>query len=178
MIIQYTTTFKDFQAAQRLALKKSRRTMVLFLIFQRVVPVLALIGLALLIVDMNFFHFALQPWAGGVLFGIVWLGFWCPIARAIQIRRLYSKMKNGRKDDAPLVLELTDHQLISRVPGISEGRFFPSGINSFLEDDEVGLIYIAKANFLMLPKKALTDTEWQTLRNWLAAKAKTLEVRA
>lgn len=78
------------------------------------------------------------------------------------------QMKNGRGDNDPIEFEITDEELISRIPGTSEGRFRRNGIHKFVENEKVALLYVAKLRFLILPKRALNDEQWLSLRQWLA----------
>jgi hypothetical protein len=165
MICEYTTNLEDFKAAQRLCIKRSPTKAFSFYLFQRVLPVLAI---ALLAWDILHRHFGFPPLVAGILGAVAWIGLYCPIMYPIQIRRLYRAMKNGRDDSAPLILEWNEHEMISRVPGLSEGRFLPAAIRDFAEDDNIALIFFAKNKFLMVPKRAMSESGWQELRHWMA----------
>ncbi len=168
MLCTYTISYEDYLAAQRLHLRLNGKDRILFVTFQRIMPVLAVFAVGVLVWDMGFHNFSLPPWLAGVLSGIAWLGIICPVLRVLRLRRGYKALKNGSAADGPIELELTSTELISRVPGKSEGRLLPGGINDFAEDDRVGLVYVAKKTFLVLPKRMMPEENWATLRLWLA----------
>ena len=167
MLAEYTTTFEDFKAAQRLAVRRTMRNRIVFLVFHRVLPLLGAVAVILLIWDMGFRGFLFPSWVGGWLFLMVWLGFALPAVRWWQFRRLYRAMKNGRPEGAPIQFELTETEFISRVPGRSEGHFRPAAIFDYRENEEVALVYVTKNQFIVLPKRALDASQWQALREWM-----------
>jgi hypothetical protein len=163
----YTTNYDDFKDAQRLHMGATPRLNVLFWISLRILPVVGLIALLLLVSHALPMKNSLVLIVACGLVGAGTWGFIMAILRPFSFRRLYKQMKNGRPDDAELGLEIVDGQLISRIPGLSEGRFFPAAILRFVENDKVALLYVAKNRFLMIPKPAMNETEWSELRAWL-----------
>ena len=170
MLCVYTVNYGDFKAAQRLHIRGSLKNRLVFLIFQRIMPGLAVIAAGILVWAIRFQHFSLSPWLGFVLAAVVWLGVCCPVMRLVQFRRGYKAMKNGRDENAPLELEWTESELISRVPGRGEGRLLPAGIQQFAEDDQVGMIYLSAKRFLVLPRRMMPAENWADLRQWLRSR--------
>ena len=164
----YVTTFNDFVAAQRLARKHHRLMAAAYYFWYGVVPLLALAALAALIYDFVPGHAFLPAHVGPYLAGLVGAGLYLAILRPIAIRRSYRQTRGGRPADAPVEFELTGTEIISRIPGRSEGRFLPSAVISFAEDDRIALIYVAKKRFLFVPKTALTAAQWTMVRHWVA----------
>jgi hypothetical protein len=163
----YTTTYDDFKDAQRLHMSVTPRLKIVFWIFLRILPVVGLIALLLLAGHFLPMTNSIVISVASGLVGVGAWGFIMAILRPLSLRRLYKQMKNGRPDDAELGLEIADGQLISRVPGVSEGRFFPAAVIRFIENDRIALLYVAKKRFLMIPKHAMNETEWSELRAWL-----------
>ena len=167
----YTTSYGDFKDAQCLHMGATPRSKVLVWISLRILPVAGLIALLLLTshaLPMKNSLVVIVAW--GLVGAGIW-GFIMAILRPFSFRRLYKQMKNGRSDDAELGLQIADGQLISRIPGLSEGRYFPAAIRRFVENDKVALLYVAKNRFLMIPKPAMNETEWSELRAWLGSMA-------
>jgi hypothetical protein len=163
----YTTNYGDFKNAQRLHMTATPKLKVLFWISLRILPVVGLIVLLLLVGHALPMKNSLVVIVACGLVGAGTWGFIMAFLRPLLLRRLYKQMKNGRSDDAELGLEIADGQLISRIPGLSEGRFFPAAVLRFVENDKVALLYVAKKRFLIIPKSAMNETEWSELRAWL-----------
>jgi len=168
MNYRYRTNYSEFKEAQRLHMEANPKFAIIFWVFLRILPALGLIAFVLLQ-----FHFL--PTTNGPIIaiasGTMAAGAWgliMALIRPFSMRRLYKQMKNGRGDDAELELEIQDSQLISRIPGMSEGRFLPAAIQRFIENDKIALLYIAKKRFLLVPKKAMDEEGWSSLRSWLA----------
>jgi hypothetical protein len=168
MLCRYTTNYQDFKAAQMLHIRSKRHGMLQYVIYNWCIPITGAIALLLLAYDIFINHFHYQPITGGILTALAWFGLWIPPMRIMNYRRLYKQMKNGRSDDYVLELEISGNELISRVPDISEGRFFRKAILAFLEDDKIALIYVAKNKFLLLPKHSLTPFQINTIHDWIA----------
>ena len=171
MICRYTSTFEDYKAAQELARLRSWRIATKYYFWFWVLPFLGLVALATLILGNTIWHLAVVEHFGGGIAGFaagaMYLGFYRPF----WLRRCYKKLKDGRSEDQPIELELTDEALISRLPGKSEGKFYPSSIVKFAEDERVVLIYVTKRLFLYIPKRAMPDVDWVQVRNWISSKA-------
>jgi hypothetical protein len=168
MMYEYKTSFDDFKKAQILAAHRSVRAKVSFYFWLRVAPVFGLLALGVLIWDVVFRHFGFDPIIGGILAGVAWIGIFCAIRRPFLVRKLYRQMLNGRPDGSPLELGIEGDQLVYRVPGRSEGRYYRASVNEFVEDADLALLFVTKKNFLMVPKRALPQEAWQQVNNWLS----------
>jgi hypothetical protein len=169
MMCEYTTSFDDFKKAQILAAHRSIRAKLSFYFWLRVAPVLGLMALGALVWDVVFRHFGFDPMVGGILAGVAWIGIFCFVRRPFLVRKLYKHMLNGRPEGSPLELGIEGDQLVYRVPGRSEGRFYRASVNEFVEDDNLALLFVSKKNFLMIPKRAMPQEAWQQVKNWLDA---------
>ena len=76
-----------------------------------------------------------------------WLAVFIPAMRWWQIRKLWKASLDRVADGKPVTLQFDNEQLISAIPGKSEGRFFWTAILDFAEDDHLALIFIRKKNF-------------------------------
>lgn len=167
MVYQYELTFSDYIAAQKLHIRCNARVRFWFFVWQRIMPVVALSAAAVLLWDVVFRHFQLSPAVGGALGALVWLGLYPIVLRPYQLRRAFRQLRSDSTQSVHAVeLELTDRELISRIPGRSEGRYKPGAILNFIEDELVALLYVREKMFLFIPKRALPNEGWAELRSW------------
>ncbi len=168
MTYAYDLTFPDFVAAQRLHIRHQPRARLWFLVWQRIMPVVSLLSIILLVRDVAFHHFSYPPIVGGILAALSWIGLFTFLFRPIQLRLAFRKLRpdvtNGRH---AVELELTPEELISRIPGKSEGRFRRAAIIDFAEDEHLALLYLRPKLFLYIPKSAMPEPAWTELRQWL-----------
>jgi hypothetical protein len=167
MMYSYSTTFADFKAAQRLFAQRSWKSKLNFLIWLRILPVSGLISAVLLIWDIGFRHFDFNPVFGVVLAGLAWFAFYIVLFRYFQLRKLYKRMKNGRPEGSPTEIGVEGDELVSRLPGLSEGRFKRPSVVGSIEDEKLMLLFVGKKIFFMLPKAALPEVALQEVRAWL-----------
>ncbi len=167
----YTLRYDDFKAAQRLHLEVSPRARFWFIVWQRVLPVVSLVCLALLLNDIFRHHFSYPPWLGGSLAGISVAGLYSLALRPFVMRRAFRKLRpDVGADEHSVELELFEGKLISRIPGKSEGRFERNAIVNFAESDAIALFYLGEKKFLFVPKSALPSEGWTELREWIGTK--------
>ena len=164
---EYAMTLQDFKNAQILCSRRSKKSRLLFLLWLRVLPVVGILSLLALIWDIKLRHFGFTSAVGGILVGLAWFGLSIPAMRPFYIRSLYRQMKNVWPEGSPIEIGIEGDELISRVPGMSEGRFRRQAIVDFVEDDETALLYVAKKAFLFLPKRALPQVAIQEIKAWL-----------
>lgn len=167
MIYVYDLTLEDFKAAQRLHIRHSRRSQWTFIFWHRVLPIISLCCLVLVIRDMGWHHFSYSPLTGGILCGVAWIGLFCFLMRPFMIRRAFRALRADLKGSHSVELELTNHLLISRIPGKSEGRFERAAVTDFAEDEAIALVYVGKKKFIFIPKRAMPENGWQELRAWI-----------
>ncbi len=63
-------------------------------------------------------------------------------------------------------LELRAGELISRIPGRSEGRFRPVAIQDMVRDERICLIYVGTKRFLLFRCESISDDLWAALAAW------------
>ena len=174
MLCKYRFTLDVYKAAQHLHMRANRRVRLGFLFWHRLMPVISVAAFALLLWDCFHRHFAFPALLGGVLAGISWIGLYVPLMRPYRIRRGFRRiMESDRGLEQPVELELRDQELISRIPGRSEGRFLPAAIHDVVRDERICLIYIQKKLFLFIPRQSMPDEFWTALAAW-SGKARTI----
>lgn len=170
MLYVYETNLADFKAAQRLHRRCHPKARLGYVFWYMVFPAIGCLSGLLLVWDIVVRHFQLSPSIGGLLSGLTFGGLYCLFMRPYLIRRAYRQMKEI-SEGRPVELELRDGELISRVPGRSEGRFQPKAVLEFVEDEQLALLYIRKKLFLIVPKRGLPESDLTELRAW-SGKAK------
>jgi hypothetical protein len=121
--------------------------------------------------------FGYQPrWleAPSVFSGVgLWFAFCIPLFRLISVRKCWKRLlpESGRrstKSVIPVELEMTADQIISTLPGRSEGRFFWAALPDFVEDEKLALVFVKKKQFLFIPRRAMDEVGWVQLRSHFA----------
>jgi len=173
MRYDYKLTYKDFLDAQRLFRKQRWKSALSYYVFIWGLPVLGFL--------------AAVPWLAQLLGaqaqwvyawgGFAALGLWCaiaiPLMRIYTIRRCWKRLlpdsaKKSIRSEIRVELEMNGEQLISALPGRSEGRFLWSGLIDYAEDEELALVFIKKKMFLFIPRRAMDDAGWNQLRSHFA----------
>ena len=172
MLCEYRLTLDDYKAAQRLHIQCNQRVRFWFFFWHRFMPVVSSAALVLLLWDVFYRHFALPAWVGGVLAGLSFAGFYVPAIRPFLVRRAFrTLMEDASGGHGLLQLELRESELISRIPGRSEGRFQSVAIYEMVRDERICLIYIRKKLFLFVPRESMPEELWAALADW-SGKAK------
>jgi len=161
MKLEFTLTLSDYRSAQRLHIRQKVSRQISFFVWFILVPILALMGLiAFIALDISRYTRSAGLFAG-IEGGLVWLAIFCPVSREYQIRKSFKQLFPKNRTDRSSTLEIDDTQVVSIIPGVSEGKFFWSAICGFAQNDEVTLIYVAPKRFLFFPTSAM-NTEQRT----------------
>lgn len=167
MNLEFTLAFSDYKSALRLYRRQTLGRRLAFVFWNIVVPILAVIGLvAFAFLDL----FRITRFAA-VLFAVetalLTFAIVNPIARYYKTRKCFKQLFPTRTDRIS-TLEINDDHLLSRIPGVSEGKFFWNAIVDFDQDDKVTLIYVAKRRFLFFPTAAMSHDQHVELNNLIS----------
>jgi hypothetical protein len=167
----YSLTYRDFIHAQRLYLRHRLWSRIGFHFWVHVVPVLALLMGAWCIyaaaTHQVYLLRSLLPAAAWLVF----MSLWMPIMRIINLRRRYKRMiPPGEKGDVPVSFDFNEEGVSSTIPGRSEGRFYWSVIVDYVEDQKMALLFVHKKLFLYVPKRAMDEQAWASLRALITEK--------
>ncbi len=169
---EYITTFADYKAAQTLFLKYRRDARTRYYFWMFGLPIATVLGL-------------LSMWHESKLndnasFGLAaWLTFCAAVGtvsivilRPWNLRRCFKKLRNasGLTETTTSVFSFDESVVISAIKGRSEGRFYWTAIQGFAEDSAIALLFISKKRFLFIPKRAMTDQQWESLRQLVSEK--------
>ena len=160
----YVITTADYNDAQRLHRRNRPRAAFTYYFWFWFLPGISIAFLAFTLVVIAI-HGLLaagryMPAAGVALYLALLLPFCLWNARRKAMNNLQPKSRRGQ----PVTVQFDNDQIISAIPGISDGRFFWSAIEDYAEDERMALLYVRKKLFLFIPKRAMDEAEWQRLR--------------
>ena len=177
MVYEYVLTFQDYRNAQRLYLRHRKMAAIYFYFWIWVLPISGLlVGILFAIAMLSGRTEGMAAYAG-LAAGGVWLACFIPTMQWYGRRKIWKQLippeieTRSAKTAISVSLEFNESQLISTIPGRSEGRFFWPAILDFAENDQVAILFIHKKQFLFVPKRALPEFAWADLRKHLASTA-------
>lgn len=163
-VYQYVLQKKDFLNAQHLCLRHNRRASLSYYFWIWLVPILGVVSLLITVTA----HFLGQEALFRMLVPVAAMGTWfaifLPAMRWWSIRKGWKSSAETIDGGKPVSLQFNDEQVISSIPGKSEGRFFWNAILDFAEDERIALLFIRKKQFLYIPKTALPEEAWAQIR--------------
>ena len=172
MPFDYTLTYDDFKDAQKLFVRRKTSSWILYLFWLRVLPALSVPSVALLLYIFAGKHYQLPAWVPTVAAVIAWLGFFMLIQRPFTLRRVYKQLLPEGEKVVHATISFDEQQVISSIPGHSEGRIYWTAFHKFLEDDKMGLLLLNKKRFLIVPKRAMPEDQWQLVRDYISRSRK------
>lgn len=165
MKLEYNVTLNDIKSAHRLHRRQTLGRRLWFAFVNIAVPILAVIGLAAFV--FHYVTFTTYYAAGlfGVECALLWLAIVNPIARHYQMRKRFRQLFPPNRTDGTSTLEIDDDHLLSRIPDVSEGKFFWNAIVNFAQDDKITLMYVGKNRYLFFPTAAMSPNQRVELNN-------------
>jgi hypothetical protein len=168
MKLTYTLTLADFEAAQQLHIRQKLGRRIKFIIFYRAIPILTA---ALWIASIVFVLIgerkpleALIPFDAGL--PIMAIGL--PICRYYNMRKCFKQLFPPTRTDRSSSIDIDEDRIFSAVPGVSEGKYFWTGVLAFAQDEKVTMLYIAETRFLFFPTSALSPEQRTELNDLVA----------
>lgn len=174
MRYEYMLTYASYKYAQVLYRRHRRLAALSYYVWIWVVPVAGfIVGVPLIASIFGVRTDLLRKWEYVSGLGL-WLAISIPAMRVYSVRRGWKRILPdgaGRsiRTELAVALEFNEEQVISVIPGRSEGRFFWKAIVDFLEDERVALLFVGKKVFLFLPKEALPEVAWSEIRSLVAS---------
>jgi len=161
--------YQDYLDAQKLYRKHRWKAAVSYYAFIWALPILGLLAGFPLLATFLGYHSPLTRSFAPISGVGLWFAIYIPLMRIYSIRKCWrlllpEHMKKSTKSEIAVALEMTPEQLISVIPGKSEGRFFWPGILDFAEDDKLALIFIKRKLFIFVPHRAMDEAGWSELR--------------
>ena len=166
---EYTITYADYKAANRLYLLHRPRTMIGYLLLTWVLPTIAfcLLGWALWLQAHG--EVSVPFATSGSMVSYVVLALFLPLIRWRGLRLGYQGMlpKGGQK-----IVRLTanEEQVIFAVPGRAEGRYFWKAIEDHAEDKNSLILIVSRTRYRIVPRHALNEAQWVQMRTLIATK--------
>ncbi len=168
MKLEYTLTLDDYKAAHTLHYKQKLGRRINFLIFYRVIPLMAivmsLVSIGAWALGSKHLFASLMP----ADVGLIWLAIFFPAQRAYAIRKCSKQIFPPVSTDRSISIDIDDDRIISTVPNFSEGKFLWKAIMAFTQDERITLLYIRKTAFLFVPTKAMSPAQRTELTDLVA----------
>lgn len=167
MKLNYTISFADFKAAQRLHRHQKLGRRISFILLYVAVPVLAVLG---------WFCWPLPsstPAAVSLGLGIlevvlVWFAISLPISRIYETRKGFKRLFAPTRMDRSNFVEIDDERIFYATPGISETKFSWNAVVEFAQDEKVTLLYVSKRAFITMPTPDFSPEQRAELNALLA----------
>jgi hypothetical protein len=157
--LTYTLTFADYKAALLLHRRQKLIRRITFIILYCVVPGLAVVGLASVIIFEARGQADLAAEVIGFDAILIWLSVSLWAARFFNIRKGFKRIFPSTRTERSSSIDIDDERILSAIPGVSEGKFFWNAILAFAQDEKITLLYIDKNRFLLFPTYALTPVQ-------------------
>ncbi len=166
----YNLTYKDYLDAQKLYRRHSWKAAMSYYAFIWALPTSGLLVGLPLVAHIFFDYHPLWLRSIAPLSGIgLWFALYIPLMRIYSVRKCWKRLlpeKSAKsiKSEIAVEFEMTPEQVISTIPGKSEGRFFWPSIVDYAEDKELALLFIKKKLFLFIPRRAMDEAGWSEVR--------------
>lgn len=158
MRVEWVLEYQDYLAAQNLFNRSSFWRRISIFTLKWLLPAIAII-IALLLVEKNGWSFALENGWSVLLFGFMFrFIYW------LSLRKGYKRIFLNGDSTKPVYMEINDEQILSGIPGSSEGKFFWPTVLKFSEDEQIVLLYLSKRLFLIIPKNKIAPAEWSEMK--------------
>jgi len=100
--------------------------------------------------------------------GLLWLTIYLPAWQAYAMRKCFKQIFPPGRTDGSSSIDIDADRIVSTVPGVSEGKFFWTGIVAVAQDEKVTLLYIRKHAFLFFPTQAMSPAQRNELNDLVA----------
>jgi len=161
MQVQFKLTFEDYLQAQRLHSKRNWQHRLWFVLSRTLVPALGLLYLLLFVVIL--WRTTPSVWLFVALVCGSYFPFY-PLFVRLRLRRCYRRTRTG--DDWNFV-EVSEESIHINAEN-SRSDLNWKAVQSWREDKNVILLYLAIAKFIVLPKRAFSPEQINELHSLLS----------
>lgn len=165
---EYTLSFADFKAAQRLRIRTDPSTMSRYLLVVWVFPLIAIgVDLEVLWQVSQHRHFRVVELASGVM-------FLCITFLALRVAMRFGMMahKMSKVVAGKTIRFFFDEETFGMgIPGETEVKSHWNVIKGYQENEKVALLLLGEEKLLIVPGRALNEAHRAKLRALIAAKA-------
>lgn len=166
--LRYKLTFEDYLHAHRFHAQRSLWPRFIFFVAWWGYPAvgLSLIAIAFLIWSDHAPSADTAATIGGLLGGGAVLACWRLFTQR-NFKKSYRRTRCGEEDVEVL---FNENGIVSEISGLTKGEFSWQATKSWREDKDQVLIYLAPAIFIVIPKRAISESQLQDLRALLTRK--------
>ena len=161
--LEFTLTFEEYFAAMRLHSRRSFWRRLNWICGGFIAPVVGVLVIAvgLLIIGPG------VPWiAVGIVlaYGLFLVAY--PVYRRWRLRSCYSRTRIGTGHTA---VDFGEMNIRTQAPG-AKSEIDWAAVNSFAEDKNVFLVYVAPAKFIAIPKRACSEIQIDEIQHLFGEK--------
>jgi len=166
MHCEYKVTYEDFIHSIKAYRKVSGAALFVYYLRVWMFPLLA--TLSLLFTIYGFFFFSQDTLATlvGANGGLLLLAILVPISYRIELKRNY-KLRTSLAVDATVSLDFNDQTICFTIPSRTEVSYPWTSFTDYSEDSIVGTLFVGKAAFHTIPKRAMDEAGWSELRQYV-----------
>ena len=167
MHCEYTVTYEDFIHSIKAYRKVSGAALFVYYLRVWMFPVLA--TLSLLLTVYAYFFFRRQDTLAtliGATGGLLILAALVPLSYRIELKRNY-KLRTSLAVDAHISLDFNDKNIRFTIPNRTEVSYPWTSFTDYSEDSLVATLFVGKAAFHTIPKRAMDEGGWIELRRYV-----------
>jgi hypothetical protein len=164
MRLEYILTLRDYKAAFRL----HRRQKLTRRLLPWTGPILLLIAFIAFVIFSVHRNIELAGQAMALAAGSIVLSIGLPISRFTNIRRSFYRLFPPDAADRKSSIDIDRERIVRTLSGVSELKVLWSGVYSFVQDENVTMLYTNKDCFLFFPTQLMSSDQRAELSNLVA----------
>jgi len=160
IVIDYTITFPEFVSGSKLGWRQSIFTLVFYVLARYVATALAVLSSILVI---SSFSSGLHE-AAWRLLPVPLLLFSIPLILTFNWRAAYRRLKMPGSDAPQLSFAANGQEFVRKIHGMGELTWLWSATQGFAQNKKAVVIVTRKGAFIIIPRRALTETQVERLQ--------------
>jgi hypothetical protein len=172
MKLTYKFTFADWKAALRLHSRQKIGRRIHYLIYDFVIPALAVLALGCMILAYSNGQTETVDDLVVPVMVLVGLAVLLPLLRNSMKRKSFKGLFPSSETGPGYSLDIDDERIVSTRPGIGEATYYWTGICAVAEDNKIMLLYFSEILFLGIPARVLTPEQRVELNDFLVKHVK------
>lgn len=149
--LQFTLTFEDYLNSQRLHAKNNFWRCPDYMLARFVLPIL---GIPLVVLGWLLSGNGLSPAIAVFFVGLGLFFLFYPLYYRSRLKRCYRRTRTGTEQSVEL-----GQELIRMKSENTSSELTWKGVQSYLEDQNLFMLYLAPAKFIALPKRVFTPEQ-------------------
>jgi YcxB-like protein len=168
MQLSFEITLAEFKSALKLYSRETLGRRIHWFIFDYVIPGVALVSVALALIDYLVSHSnvngTLVAFAAYMVFAAA-LSF---VVRRFRIRAMFRALVPPGAKSPVRSMEFSEEQILSTLEGIGEAHYLWTAIVKCVQNGTVMLLFISREQFLVIPQQILSPAQRAELNDLVA----------